>query len=245
MTTVEEPAVRECPFFCGKAFSKNEWYQLALHIEEDHTEDSPFVAREAGAPSEGEEGNVEHSGPSTTSSKEVDNESTDSEEEKDECVLCPEEGCGEVVLLIEYADHLDLHQAENAILDDSASCNSTTNTTTYSTSNGETSLASHGPDKFTTASPQHFPDASSSSVSSQLLSAQSHTENFSTAISPALRDTNTKSKPGTSNKKRHTLRRPFTKFASRTASQPSSSTKRDAGGLTKGDNIKRLGVSTQ
>ena len=242
MATVDEPPVRECPFSCGTTFSRNDWYQLALHIEEEHTEDSPFVVREDGAASEGEEGNADDSGPSTTSSTEADNESTDSEEEKDEYVLCPEEDCGEVVPLIEYTDHLDLHQAENAILDDSASCNSTNTTSTCSFSKGETSLADHGPEKPTSATPPpHCPDASSGSTSNRLLSAQSHNENSSAAISPAPRATSTKSKPNASNKARHRLSRPFTKFASRAASKPPNNTKKNADGLGK---IKRLGVST-
>src|SRR5579871_1525187 len=135
MATVEETTIRGCPFSCGKVFSGNDWYQLALlHIEEEHTEGSPFVVREDGALSEGEEGDAEHSRQSTTRSKEVDNESTGSEEENDQYVLCPEESCGEMVLLIEYTDHLDLHQAENAIFDDSTSCNSTTTASTCSPS---------------------------------------------------------------------------------------------------------------
>src|SRR5215469_1094135 len=125
MATVEETTIRECPFLCGKTFSGNDWYEYQLHVEEKHTENSGFVVREDGAPSEGEEGNAEHSRPSTTNSKEVDNESIDSEEEKDEYVLCPK-GCGEMVLLIEFDDHLDLHEAENTIIDDFASGNSTT-----------------------------------------------------------------------------------------------------------------------
>ncbi len=241
MATVDEPTFRECPFSCGKTFSRIDWYQLALHIEEEHTEDSPFVVREDGAASEGEEeGNADDSGPSTTRSQEADNESTDSEEEKDEYVLCPEEDCGEVVLLIEYTDHLDLHQAENAILDDSASCNSTNTTSTCSPSKGKTWLADHDPDEPTSATPPHCPDAASGSTSNRLLSAQSHNENSSTAISPAPRPTSTKSKPNTSNKTRHRLSRPFTKFASRTASK----TKKDADGPGQRDKIKRLGVST-
>jgi hypothetical protein len=240
MATVEETTIRGCPFSCGKAFSGNDWYQLALlHIEEEHTEDSPFVVREDSARSEGEDGNAEHT--SKTNSKEVDNESTDSEEEKDQYVLCPEEDCGEVVLLIEYTDHLELHQAENAILDDSVASNSTIATSTCSP---ESSLADHGPDKSTSAIPQHCPDPPSGAISTRLSPAQSHTENFSTAISSAPHATSSRSKPNTSRRDRHRLSRPFTKFASRTTSKPPSSTKRKADGLGQRDRIKRLGVST-
>ena len=124
MASVDETTFEGCPF-CGKTFSGN-WYeyQINLHIEEEHTENSGFVVRDDDALSEGEEADAEHSRPSTTSSKEVNNESIDSGEEKDKYVLCPE-GCGEMVLLIEFTDHLDLHRAENADIDDPTTTTST------------------------------------------------------------------------------------------------------------------------
>jgi len=240
MATVEETTIRECPFLCGKTFFGNDWYeyQVTLHIEEEHTENSEFVVREDGDPSEGKEGNAEHSRPRTTNSKEVDNDSIGSEEEKDEYVLCPEEGCGEMVLLIDFTDHLDLHQAENVVIDDSASCDSATTNAT------ETSLAGHGSDNSTSTSPPRYTDASSGSASAPLAPIQLNDENFSTTKPPTLHRTSNKSKSNTSHQNRRRLSRPFTKFVIRPASKQPNHPKKDADGREKRDKIKRLGVST-
>jgi len=244
MATIEQTATQECPFSCGKTFSGNSWYQLTLHIEEEHTEDSPFVVREDDGPAEGEEGNAENSRSNGTKSKEVDDESIDSEEEMDEYTLCPEEGCGEVVLLIDYVDHLDLHQAENAIIDDSASCYSTTTTSTSLSNKTKTSSTSHGSGKSSSsASGLRSSEPPSGSVNNTPSSTQSHHEGFPTTIPPTLHPTNGKSKPNVSSQKRRGLLRPFTKFADRTASKSSSYRKREVDDREPGDRIKRLGVS--
>jgi len=209
-------ATQVCPFLCGQYF--NEEYALALHIEEEHTEDSPFVAHHDGdvGPSRAklrktpheqvlafptqEPGfqnvaNWDHDGsapslearrvskqPSPLPSEDPnpDIEPNDSLEPSDEYVMCPEEGCGEEILLFEFQDHLDLHLAENAILEDISL------PPAPDTSSGkmESSLSGHDQNGYSSSSVAYPRPPNVSSASS---APPSHLGNFSAFISPALR----------------------------------------------------------
>ena len=92
-----------CPFECG--FSHDDEYVLQLHIEETHTDDSPFVVRESSP----------LAAPSTENNETA---AATTERQQDEFVLCPNEECGEVVLLFDLQEHLDLHAAEFLSYDD-------------------------------------------------------------------------------------------------------------------------------
>jgi zinc finger-containing ubiquitin peptidase 1 len=92
--------VSECPF-CG--LKENDQYSFLLHIETFHAEgESPFVVRESG---QGRNGDLAES--------RVDG----SEDSEGNYVDCPEEGCGESILLVELQSHIDLHLAEKMAYD--------------------------------------------------------------------------------------------------------------------------------
>lgn len=226
-TTLE--ATQECPFLCGRKFGNNEEYALALHIEEEHTDDSPFVvcddtpvviasgvgptlrlplARQSESQEQGKRSatdlvkDVQHrfvpadhvspasNQPSPLPSRdaEVDDGGADSTGPSDEYVMCPEGGCGEQILLFEYSDHLDLHLAEKATLDDFSS----SSLTQASSSNKmQSSLHNHSLDDYSSSPSSvrasHASSASASAATTELSPPQSHMDNFSTSISPALR----------------------------------------------------------
>jgi hypothetical protein len=93
---------------CNFTVLPSDDYVLQLHFEQVHTTDSPF--------------RIEHDSmrlptlPSGPSSEREDTPSSDEEEE--ETVACPEPDCGELVLLIDFNDHLDYHTAESLSFDD-------------------------------------------------------------------------------------------------------------------------------
>ncbi|KAI9841923.1 MAG: hypothetical protein M1837_000309 [Sclerophora amabilis] len=102
-----------CPF-CE--FTDHESYIMMLHVETLHSEgDSPFVVTES---QEQEQlgfnqvaaSNVGINEPSTQASLPVDSE---------EYVTCPESDCGEAILLAEIDTHIELHQAEKEVTEDS------------------------------------------------------------------------------------------------------------------------------
>ena len=93
-----------CPF-CS--FKDADSYFLTLHVEELHTEDSPFVVRSP-VPSSGFVYTPER-GSSVP---------TPPNEDLDDYVQCPIEQCGEEVQLAQLNDHLDLHTAEDETVDD-------------------------------------------------------------------------------------------------------------------------------
>ena len=84
-----------CPF-CG--FKSTEAYLIQLHVEEHHTEDSPFVIVNSLPP------------PKASSSRNISSdEASDSEDSP--WVKCTRPGCGEYVLISDIDDHLELHEA--------------------------------------------------------------------------------------------------------------------------------------
>jgi zinc finger-containing ubiquitin peptidase 1 len=95
-----EAASFSCPM-CD--FTHADSYFLMLHVEEAHTEDSPFIVRDA----------TSSSCADPHSEREAQHEGTD------EYVTCPEENCGEEVMLPELNEHLDLHMAQNLAFDGS------------------------------------------------------------------------------------------------------------------------------
>lgn len=268
MSTLE--AAQECPFLCGREFGSDEEYALALHIEEEHTEDSPFVVRNdtplavaAGVgptlrlPPPHHSESQEQGKRSTSDSKksvqchfvtpehtsadstqqlplpsrdeEVDDPAADSAEPSDEYVLCPEEGCGEEILLFEYSDHLDLHLAEKANFEDFPSSAPQSS----SSNKMQSSLPNQRPDDYSSSSSSvpvsDAPSASASAATAALPPPQSHMDNFSTSISPSLRQKFAGSSSNTRSKDVGVIRRAF--------HSPSGEKKR------KGGKLARLGVS--
>lgn len=230
--------IQECPFLCGRRFQDNEDYALVLHIEEEHTQDSPFVVHEdsdvvsSGVSSRQPPSAVEPQEPGKrfpAESMEQDPNSfappnhesegsyrssapdlaNDFEEEVDESaidtdyVMCPEEGCGEMVLLFEFNEHLDLHAAEKSTFDEPRPSSSSTQAS--SSGKVQSSLSEH--------------------------SSLAHLQNFSTSIPPALRHVlTTPHQSGESSERREEPRR----LAS---SMPHGQVRTRA-------KFKRLGVST-
>ncbi|KAI9772965.1 MAG: hypothetical protein M1840_008847 [Geoglossum simile] len=97
---MDENLVSECPF-CG--LTENDPYSFLLHIETFHAEgESPFVVREPG-----QERNGDHTESRTEGSEDSEGDYAD----------CPEEGCGESILLVELQSHSDLHLAEKMAYD--------------------------------------------------------------------------------------------------------------------------------
>jgi hypothetical protein len=97
-----------CPL-CDFTVLPTDDYVLQLHFEQAHTEDSPFVIEDDPEPL------PSSLGPSSKRNHVHDTTSTD---EKDNTVACPEPDCGEVVLLDDFNDHLDLHVAETLSFDE-------------------------------------------------------------------------------------------------------------------------------
>jgi len=85
-------------------------YAVMLHFEEAHTEDSPFVTANSEAAAVTPE---KEPTKTTMATATVLNE-------EDEWVQCPEEDCGEMLSLVEFNDHLDLHASEKLSFDDTA-----------------------------------------------------------------------------------------------------------------------------
>ncbi|GME42391.1 hypothetical protein GTA08_BOTSDO09135 [Neofusicoccum parvum] len=114
-------SILECPF-CG--YTSRESYMIILHIEERHTDDSPFVVKEgpdapAFAPSP--PGRSHPTSPSNP-------RNAPSEDGGDDAwVLCPEPDCGEQIPLQDLNEHLDLHLAER--LESQAAANSASTST--------------------------------------------------------------------------------------------------------------------
>lgn len=92
-----------CPF-CG--FRGEDAYLIQLHIEEHHTEDSPFVVNGSPPRFPPRPGSSSQSAPS---SRPVSDENP--------WVKCTRKGCGEYVAITDIQEHLDLHEAA-AISDD-------------------------------------------------------------------------------------------------------------------------------
>ncbi len=93
--------IPECPF-CD--FKTAETYRLMIHVEELHTENSPFVAYAS----------TEIDAPQSSSSRGP----SSNDDGATKYVTCSKAECGEEILLIDLNEHLDLHQAEEENLDD-------------------------------------------------------------------------------------------------------------------------------
>lgn len=89
----------ECPF-CG--FKAARTYDIQLHIEEHHTDDSPFAVT-----------NNDASGlvPEATTENAI---SGDESMPQDTWTKCTRPGCGEYVLLADIDEHLEVHEAIDA-----------------------------------------------------------------------------------------------------------------------------------
>lgn len=96
----------DCPL-CDFTVLPTDDYVLQLHFEQAHTEDSPFVVKDDPEPLS--------SAPASFSGCKQDVTSSDDE---GNTVACPEPDCGEVVLLDDFNDHLDLHAAESLSFDE-------------------------------------------------------------------------------------------------------------------------------
>lgn len=97
----------DCPL-CDFTVRPTDDYVLQLHFEQVHTEDSPFVVKDDPEP-------LPLSYDSSYKRKHV--QDTTSSDEEENTVACPESDCGEVVLLDDFNDHLDLHAAETLSFD--------------------------------------------------------------------------------------------------------------------------------
>lgn len=97
-----------CDFQCAEADS----YFLVLHVEELHTDDSPFKVDE---------------GPDTAPSSVAGKAPAQDQDEL--YVECPEQECGEEVLLIDLNEHLDMHDAERLTLEENPASSSSSNMT--------------------------------------------------------------------------------------------------------------------
>ncbi|KAF2999216.1 hypothetical protein E8E13_001127 [Curvularia kusanoi] len=99
----------DCPL-CDFAVLPADEYALQLHFEQEHTEDSPFVIKDdPDRPSSfASSSNCKHA------------QDTTSSDDDEKTVACPEPDCGELILLGDLNDHLDLHAAESLSFDETA-----------------------------------------------------------------------------------------------------------------------------
>jgi hypothetical protein len=103
----------ECPM-CDFTVLPTDDYILQLHFEQVHTTDSPFKVEDdvepplPTAPSQSHT-KRKHKGstPDTTSS-----------DDEEDTVTCPEPDCGEAVLLADFNEHLNFHDAETLSFDE-------------------------------------------------------------------------------------------------------------------------------
>ena len=99
----------DCPL-CDFAVLPADDYALQLHFEQEHTDDSPFVVKDDPEPLPplASSSNCKHAQDATSS------------DDEEKTVACPESDCGELVLLDDFNDHLDLHAAETLSFDETA-----------------------------------------------------------------------------------------------------------------------------
>lgn len=108
-----ETGLLECPM-CDFTVLPTDDYILQLHFEQVHTTDSPFKIDDDVEP-------PLPTAPSQSLSKRKhkgDTPDTTSSDDEEDTVTCPEPDCGEVVLLIDFNDHLDFHAAESLSFDE-------------------------------------------------------------------------------------------------------------------------------
>lgn len=104
-------ALLECPL-CPFSVLPSDDYVLQLHFEQEHTEDSPFRIENDTEPLPRLPAR-----PSSHRKKDVDDNAA-SDSEDGSSVLCPEPDCGELVLLSDFNEHLDLHSAATLSFDE-------------------------------------------------------------------------------------------------------------------------------
>ena len=100
--------VLTCPF-CG--YQNEDAYFISLHVEQLHTDDSPFQVRSTSPPLPLPK--QQHAASST--------HNVPVQESQGGWVQCPHEDCGEELLLEELNEHLDLHVAEKLSSEDDSS----------------------------------------------------------------------------------------------------------------------------
>jgi len=84
-----------CPW-CG--FESRDEYAITLHIEQLHTDDSPFVVRTRSPDSSGRSGRA---------TSDIDQQS----EPNERWIKCTRRGCGQYIAEANVDDHLDMHDA--------------------------------------------------------------------------------------------------------------------------------------
>ncbi|KAK8110537.1 peptidase family C78-domain-containing protein [Apiospora kogelbergensis] len=100
----------KCPFLCG--YHTPDEYDIYLHLETQHSEGtSPFTVDNGH-----DHQAIEHDGVDGAASSPVEHSV-----EEEQFAECPIEGCGEVITLAEYDDHIELHNLEEAAGDSSRS----------------------------------------------------------------------------------------------------------------------------
>ncbi|KAF2841567.1 DUF1671-domain-containing protein [Patellaria atrata CBS 101060] len=98
---VSSSSLFTCPF-CS--YLVDDEYVITLHVEEMHTEDSPFVVTSTSPPEKSSRMDVlQHSS---------SNYDTGSSDGTDGWVTCPVEDCEEEILISEWNDHMDYHEAD-------------------------------------------------------------------------------------------------------------------------------------
>jgi hypothetical protein len=130
----DELGLLECPM-CDFTVLPSDDYILQLHFEQMHTTDSPFLIQD--------DSTQLLSLPPRPSSASRDIPSSDEEEE--ETVACPEPDCGEVVLLIDFNEHLDYHSAESLSFDDTGNYTQHSSATMQSSSTANSSSHTRHP----------------------------------------------------------------------------------------------------
>lgn len=105
-----EAGLLGCPMCDFKVLHIDD-YVLRLHFEQVHTTDSPFIIEDDDEP-------PPPSLPPKPSSKRKHMRDTPSSDEEENTVTCPEPDCGEVVLLMDFNEHLDYHAAETLSFDE-------------------------------------------------------------------------------------------------------------------------------
>ncbi|KAJ4358908.1 hypothetical protein N0V95_002614 [Ascochyta clinopodiicola] len=103
-----EMELLDCPL-CDFTVLPTDEYILQLHFEQVHTENSPFIIEDDPEP-------LPPSVGSSSKCKHV--QATTSSDDEETTVACPEPDCGELVLLDDFNDHLDLHAAESLSFDE-------------------------------------------------------------------------------------------------------------------------------
>ena len=114
-----------CPF-CG--FRDDDGYAVQLHIEEHHTEDSPFVINGGRPDSRSKARSLPHAPVRISKSS----SSSGGPSQENPWVKCTRPGCGEYVYIAEIQEHLDLHEA--AAISENEGKKSTRSRMSYQTS---------------------------------------------------------------------------------------------------------------